>query len=379
MKDGPWVGTWAAAPQMTALADLPLLPDLADTTLRQVVRVSLGGTQIRVRFSNVFGAGPLTITAASVAVSAGRGEIRPETAEQLTFCGKASASIPPGESVNSDPTGFHLAPLSDLAVTIHVKEPSGTITGHPGAHSTTYLAAGKSVAAQALPGATVMEHWYYLRGVDVAAEPPAGAVAVLGDSLTDGRGSTTDGNTRWPDILARRLQRDTRTAHIAMLNAGIGGNRVCADGLGPSALARMDRDVLSQPGVRWLILLEGINDLGTCAAAAQDLIAAYEEMIYRAHGHGVHVFGGTLTPCGGSFYFSPEMEAARQAVNAWIRAAGHFDAVVDFDAATRDPQNLTHLRTDADCGDHLHLNDIGYKLMAEAIDLELFIDDRQER
>jgi lysophospholipase L1-like esterase len=355
---------------LTEPANMPPAPGLADSTLRQVVRVSLGGKRVRVRFSNAFGTRPLTILAAHLAPSAEGGAIRPEGSRPLTFGGRTSVTIPPGAPMISDPLDFDLAALSDLAVTIRVKDPTKAITGHPGARCTSYLQAGDHLKAPDLPRAARTPHWYYLCGVDV--ETTGSAVAVLGDSITDGRGSPTDGNGRWTDHLARRLQQGEGTASVAVLNQGLGGNRLLNDGLGPNALARLDRDVLAQPGARWLIVLEGINDLGTRSATARDLIAAYEQIILRAHARGIRVYGATLLPCGGSFYFNQGLEDARQEVNAWIRQSGRFDAVIDFDAATRDPQRPSHLSAAVDGGDHLHPGEEGYRIMAAAVDLQLF-------
>jgi lysophospholipase L1-like esterase len=370
-RDGHWVGTWASAPQLTEPNNMPPPPGLADATLRQIVHVSIGGNQLRVQFSNAFGTAPLTITSAHVARAAGDSAIRPDSDRALTFHGKSSVTIPPGAPIVSDPVRFELAALSNLAVTIHVKDPTHTVTGHPGSRTTSYLQAGDAVSAAELPTAAQTPHWYYLSGVDVLTTEAA-AVATLGDSITDGRGSTTDGNDRWPDQLARRLQANTGTAAFGVLNLGIGGNCVLYGGLGPNALARLDRDVLAQPGVRWIIVLEGINDLGTRSARAEDLIAAYEQIILRAHARDIRVYGATILPCGGSFYFRPDLEADRQAINTWIRTSGQFDAVIDFDAATRDPQKPSNLSAAADGGDHLHPGVAGYKIMADAIDLKLF-------
>ncbi len=278
--EGRWVGTWSAAPQLTEPANLPPEPGLADSTLRQVLHVSLGGKRLRVRFSNAFGAKPLNILAAHLAPSAGGAAIKPEGDRPLTFGGRASVTIPKGAPMVSDPVDFDLAPLSDLAVTIRVKDSTRAVTGHPGARCTSYLRRGDVVREPVLSQAARTPHWYYLCGVDVeAADADVSAVAMLGDSITDGRGSPTDGNGRWTDHLARRLQEGEGTARIGVLNQGLGGNRVLNDGLGPNALARLDRDVLAQPGVRWLIVLEGINDLGTRSATAGDLIGAYEQII----------------------------------------------------------------------------------------------------
>ena len=369
--DGRWVGTWAAAPQLTEPNNMPPEFGLVDSTLRQVVHVSLGGTRLRVRFSNAFGTRSLTILSAHVARSAGGAAIKPESGKPLTFGGRTSVTIPTGSPVVSDPIEFDLAPLSDLAVTIRVKDPTKAITGHPGARCTSYLQGGDLVMEPDLLQAARTPHWYYLCGVDVEAADAA-AVAVLGDSITDGRGSPTDGNGRWTDHLARRLHEGERAARVGVLNQGLGGNRMLNDGLGPNALARFDRDVLAQPGVRWLIVLEGINDLGTRSATARDLIGAYDQIIVRSHARGILVYGATLMSCEGSFYFSPGLEAARQEVNAWIRESGRFDAVIDFDAATRDPKKPTRLSVEVDGGDHLHPGTEGYKIMAASVDLRRF-------
>jgi lysophospholipase L1-like esterase len=371
--EGHWVGTWASSPQLTEPANMPPAPGLADATLRQVVRVSLGGSRLRVRFSNAFGAKPLTILSAHVATPAGGPKIRAESRKPLAFGGRSSVAISRGAPVVTDPVDFDLAPLSDLAVTVRIKDSTDAVTGHPGARCTSYLQAGDAVAEADLPRAARTPHWYYLCGVDVdAPDAAAAAVAVLGDSITDGRGSPTDGNGRWTDHLARRLHEGKETALVGVLNQGLGGNRLLNDGLGPNALARLDRDVLAQPGVRWLIVLEGINDLGTRSATARDLIAAYDQIIRRAHSREIKVYGATILPCEGSSYFNPDLESARQEVNAWIRRSGRFDAVIDFDTATRDPQKPLRLSAAADGGDHLHPGPEGYKIMGGVVELELF-------
>jgi lysophospholipase L1-like esterase len=376
-----WIGTWASSPQLGDPGNAPPAPGFADSTLRQIVHVSIGGDQIRVRFSNAFGVTPLVISSAHVALGAGGSAIKPESDKALTFANQPSVTIPAGALVYSDPVDFALAPLSDLVVTIHAAAAPNGITTHPGSRETSYLASGDLVSAATLPAPAQTDHWYFLNGIDVLARRAAATVVTLGDSITDGRGSTTNGNGRWPDDLARRLVANKSTANIGVLNEGIGGNRILHDGLGPNALARFDRDVLAQDGVRWLIVLEGVNDIGTAATAAthnetpataQDIIAAYEQIILRAHAHGIRAIGATITPFGDSFYSTPATEAIRQAVNTWIRTSGKFDAVIDFDAALRDPNNPTHLLPAADSGDHLHPADAGYKMMADAIDLALF-------
>jgi lysophospholipase L1-like esterase len=377
-----WVGTWASAPMLALVTTPPTSPELNDATLRQIVHVSIGGASIRVRFSNTFGATPLEISSAHVAVSAGPGAIRPDSDKALTFSGQPSVSIPAGAPIFSDPLAFNLAAQSDLAITIHIATAPDAVTTHPGSRATSYLQSGDAVSAADLSSATKVEHWYFLDDVDVQSSAAAGAVVTFGDSITDGAHSTENANTRWPDDLARRLAANKKTAGIGVLNEGIGGNRLLHDMTGPNALARFDRDVLSQSGVRWLIILEGINDLGAHGRTplrdekiptAQELIAAYQQMILRAHTHRIRVFGATILPYQGAGYFSSVGEADRQTINQWIRTSGAFDAVIDLDAATRDPQKPTQLAPTADSGDHLHPGDVGYKAMADAIDLKLFL------
>jgi lysophospholipase L1-like esterase len=349
-----------------------------------VVRVSIGGRTLRVRFSNEFGRAPLDLAAAHIARPASGGSIDAVSGRALTFAGKASASIPAGTALVSDPLDFELPPLAQLAVTISVRGAPPDVTGHPGSRTTSYLLPGNAVSAPVLADAVPVDHWYFLAGVEVLAPASTGAVVVLGDSITDGRGSTTNGNDRWPDVLARRLQETPVTAGVAVLNAGLGGNRLLRDGLGPSALARLDRDVLAQPGARWLVVLEGINDIGTASAArakgepgatAADIIAAYGQIIDRARAKGLRVYGATIMPFEGftyAGYYTQESEADRQRVNAWIRTSGRFDAVIDFDALTRDPAQPARLSPAVDGGDHLHPSAAGYRIMGEAVDLELF-------
>jgi lysophospholipase L1-like esterase len=380
-KSPHWVGTWASSPLLGDASNAPPAPGFADSTLRQIVHVSLGGKQLRVRFSNAFGATPLTIQVAHVALAAAAGSIRQGSDKALTFNGQPSVTIPAGALMYSDPLDFDLAPLSDLAVTVRLNGVPNEITVHPASHETSYLVAGDSVSSVDMPTAVPIEHWYFLNGVDVLAKNSAAAIVAFGDSITDGSKSTPNGNNRWPDGLARRLQAGNKTKTIAVLNEGIGGNRLVHDRAGPNALARFDRDVLAQSGVRWLIILEGVNDLGTRVSASErneqaatpgDLIAAYEQIIARAHAHNIRVYGATILPFEGAHYYTPGGEADRQTVNQWIRTSGKFDAVIDLDAATRDPQKPTQFSTTVDSGDHLHPGDAGYKVMSDTIDLKLF-------
>jgi lysophospholipase L1-like esterase len=380
-KSVRWVGTWACSPQLGDDGNAPPEPGFHDSTLRQVVRVSLGGEQIRVRLSNAFGATPLTLPAVHIALAGKDGTIQPGTDRTLRFHGQPRVTIPAGALVYSDPLDFHLAPLADVAITLRLTGVPDGITTHPGSRTTSYLEAGDAVSAAEMANAARVDHWYYINGIDVMAPATAAAVVTLGDSITDGAKSTTNANDRWPDGLARRLLANKSTKNVAVLNAGIGGNRLLHDRAGPNALARFDRDVLAQSGVRWLIVLEGINDLGTRvsaherneqAADADDLIAALDQIIVRAHAHKIRVYGATILPYEGAFYFTPDGEADRQKVNQWIRTSGKFDAVIDFDATTRDPKSPSRLSAAADSGDHLHPAAGGYKIMSDSINLGLF-------
>ena len=371
-----WVGTWSTSVQLTEPRNLPPEPGLSGNTLRQVVRVSLGGERIRVRFSNDFGSSPVTIEAAHVAASLRDGTIDSGTDRALSFLGNPGVTIEPGSSVSADPIDFPLQARSDVAITVHFGETSPDVTGHPGSRTTSYLVPGDAVAQPEMPDAVRTEHWYVITGIDVEDEQAA-AVVTMGNSITDGRGSGTNRQNRWPDEVARRLQEDARTSDVTVLNAGIGGNCVLRDCLGPAALTRFQRDVLDQPGVRWLVILEGVNDIGgshpdSSAVVAQRLIEAYQQMVTWAHARDIRVYGATIMPFGDSFYDSPEHEAARQTVNEWIRSSGAFDAVIDLDQALRDPDTPNKLLPAADTGDHLHPNETGHRMMAEAVDLTLF-------
>jgi lysophospholipase L1-like esterase len=383
---GQWVTTWGCAPQLVEPANLPPAP-LANNTLRQFVRTSIGGKNLRVRFSNTFGTNAVTIRSAHIALAmgkggAGNGEINPATDKSLTFHGVAEIVIPPGETVFSDPVDFDLPALANLAVSIYFGDISTTtVTGHPGSRTTSFVVASNAVSTASLPDAKKTAHWYLVTGIEVQADSSSRAVVVLGDSITDGRGSTTDGNNRWPDNLAKRLHTNAPTANVAVVNMGIGGNAIFG-GLGPAAVKRFDRDVLEQNGAHWLIIFEGVNDIGgargeRASTLATNLIAAYTQFANKAHAQNIRTYGATITPFGGNGYYSVEHEAIRQEVNAWIRTNSVFDGVIDFDAAVRDPVTLTNIQgayyPGLNANDGLHLNPAGYQAMADAIDLNHFV------
>jgi lysophospholipase L1-like esterase len=382
-----WLGSWAASQQIPEPQNALPAQALRDATLRQIVHLTVGGRALRLRLSNAFGTAPLTILAVHLAMPLSRatGRIDPASDKTLTFAGSRSVSIPAGADYYSDPVAFDAPPLSDVAITLYLPVPPSRQTSHPGSRETSFLVHGDHVADATLPGATLVDHWFFISGIDVRQSAPGAAIVTLGDSITDGHATADNSDTRWPDDLARRLQSSPATRRVSVLNVGTGGNRLLLDGLGPNALARFDRDVLAQTGVRYLIVLEGVNDLGSATrlapiSAAQHrqlverIIGAYEQIILRAHAHGLTVIGGTITPYMGSDYYHPSSasEADRQAINAWIRQRGHFDAVIDFDRALRDPKHPDRLLPTYDSGDHLHPSAAGYRAMAAAIPLSLF-------
>jgi lysophospholipase L1-like esterase len=337
-----------------------------------MVRVSIGGSRLRLRLSNEYGTAPVVLTSTHIAKSQGAGAIDTATDKALSFNGAASVTIPAGQLVWSDPIDFQLAPLTNLAVSIHFGAQSGAVTGHPGSRTTSFLQTGDAVATASLATATKTEHWYFITGIDVMADAGSAAVVVLGDSITDGRGSTTDMNNRWPDYLAQRLQANPATSKVGVLNMGIGGNNVLSGGLGPTASARFDHDVIQQSGVRWLIVLEGVNDIGASGGetVANGLIDAYKTFVMKAKAANIRAYGVPILPIVGSQYAGGE--STRKTINDWIRTSNTFDAVLDLDAAVRDPANPTQLLPAYDSGDKLHLSPAGYQKMAEAVDLSLF-------
>ena len=384
-----WVATWATAsfPMPGANGHF----SEADTTYREIVRVSLPGPLVRVELTNRYGTEPLRIGAVHLALAAGGGEIQLASANALTFGGQASITIPAGAVAVSDPAALNVPANADLAISIFV--PAQTITnvsGHGSAFTTSYIAAGNTVGLKALPSPKTTSSWAFLKAVDVKTTYDTGAIVAFGDSITDGTGSTPDGHNSWPAVLARRLHDNGKTKGVGIVNEGIGGNRLLHFGAGPSALSRFDDDCITLPGVRYLILLEGINDIGHAEdgnpthtashdATVVTLIQAYVQLAERAHDHGIKVYIATLTPYQGAMYASPEGEKMREELNAWIRSNKLIDGVIDFDDATRDKSNPEAYSAATESRDHLHPGPGGYKAMADSINLKFFEPNSQEK
>jgi lysophospholipase L1-like esterase len=407
-----WVATWAtalvarpapaapaapapAAPAVSGGALAPAAPapapgggrggfapptTLMNQTIRQIVRTSIGGSRVRVVLSNAYGTAPIEVGAGHVAVREKDAAIVASSARKLTVSGASTFTILAGASAVTDPVDLAVAPVSDLVIDLYLPKDLGIdpspVTTHNGASQTNFVSeSGNHSGAAALPVSARSGAWFLLSRVEVMAPAGTGALVAFGDSITDGARSTADMNSRWPDQLARRLAA-RKGAGVAVLNAGISGNRVLGDGAGVSALARFDRDVLMQTGVTHVVVMEGINDIGIARSSpspsAADLIAGHKQLIERAHARGLKIYGATLTPYEGAGYFSPEGEAKRQALNQWIRTSGAYDGVIDFDMVTRDPAAPTKFLPVYDSGDHLHPGDAGYKAMGDAVDLALF-------
>jgi len=404
-----WVTTWAtaellsrsgqpqSAPQAAGAqpAARPPLTSLNNQAVRMIAHTSIGGRRVRVRLANAFGNMPVAVGEARIALRAKGPEIVPASDRALSFNGKPNCTLPPGAVLVSDPVDLDVPQFSDLAVTLYLPVDSGPLTTHASGLHTTYIskpATGEPAAPQFSEAgmATTTQSYYWLAGVDVLGDADAATIVAFGDSITDGARSTPDANRTWPAVLAARLFANPATSKIAVANEGIGGNRILRDGNGVSALARFDRDVLSQPGVRWVIVLEGINDIGYMTRAlrgaptpgiadqgdikvsASDLIGGLRQLIDQAHARNVKAIGGTLTPFEGAAYYSDEGQQIREEVNRWIRTSGAFDAVIDFAAAVQDPNDPKQFREELQSGDHLHPNDAGYAAMANAIDLSVF-------
>ncbi|KXJ88060.1 lipolytic enzyme [Microdochium bolleyi] len=395
----PWLSIWASMPQLCEPANLPPAPfndtgaKFRNATLRQTFKVSQTASKLRLQISNAFGGSSLPITAASIALSAngsaGTSAINPASVKTLSFSGQPGYEVPNGALVLSDLVDFPVKAETIVTVSLYFAtgQRSELITAHPGSRTTSFITFGNQISAADFTNSTDntvtrTDHWYFVSAIEAEGSSPASAaLAIVGDSITDGRGSTTNQNNRWPDILLSRMQKNPATRNIAILNQAAGGNRILNDGLGPNALGRIDRDVISQPGVKYAIIFEGVNDIGTGAtdAATQQaigtrVIAAYDQMITRLQRFGIKVFGATITPFTGpgQTYGDPEREKTRQRVNTWIRESGKFDGLIDFDKVVRDPSAPEKLNPLYDVNDHLHLNPAGYVAMGEAVDLALF-------
>ena len=375
-----WVDTWAATPDVAG-------PVLNAQTVRQIVRTSVGGSKVRIRLSNLFGSVPITLGPVHVALSAKEADTVQGSDHALLFNGKPTVTIAKGESVLSDPVKMDVKALQELAVSIYVPADAQyhASTIHNAGLATAYITeSGDATAAVQYPREEVSGNRFFLTDVEVTGSVAKHALVTFGDSITDGVGSKDDKNERWPDYLAARLQADAKLSSIGVANSGIGGNRILHDNFGPSAQARFDRDALDKPGVRWVVLLESINDIGGSGFAwdakdkitAQQLIDGMKTLIARAHAKHVKIYGATLTPYGGNGwpYHSAVGEKTRQEVNAWIRSPDAFDGVVDFDKAIRDPAAPEKMLAAYDSGDHLHPSSAGYQAMANAVDLSLFTD-----
>jgi lysophospholipase L1-like esterase len=379
-----WVSSWTASPQ----GPRGVIPaSFSNRTIRQIVHLSVGGNKVRVRLSNEFGAKPVLIGTASMAIAGGTSDIVAASLRPVTFGGSKSVIIPPGAPVVSDPVEFDVTALSNVAVSLYLPAATDLGTVHATGLQTAFVSAtGDFTAASEFPVADRFTNRFFLTGVMVEPRSPTRAIVAFGDSITDGSASTVNANARWPDVLSRRLKDAGISA--AVLNQGIAGNRVLSDGAGISALARFERDVLSQPGLSHVVILLGINDIGFPGTAiepggivrtADEIIAGYKQLVERARLRSIKVIGSPLTPFENAFagtpnqgYFAPDKEAKRLAVNSWIRTSGAFDGIIDFDRVLADPAHPSAIAAAYDSGDHLHPNDAGYRAMAESIDLKLF-------
>lgn len=372
-----WVATWATAEQVVEPHNCPPAPGLGNNSIRQIVQTSISGKVVRVKFSNEFSQGPVTINAAEIARAATAGsssDIIAGTEVSLTFGGSKSVTIKPGELVTSDPVKFPMGTRENVAITMHLGEASSTsVTGHPGSRTDSYLIEGQG---SDFTNAVKTAHWYIINAIEIKAEKKARAVVVLGNSITDGRGSTTNEQNRWTDNLSRRLLANKKTSRVSVLNMGLGGNCILNGGLGPTAKSRYPRDLFQQEGVRYIILFEGVNDLGGRGDAvekAKQIIEVYKQIINEAHERGIYVYGAPVMQFKGNNYYSENHEAGRQQLNQWIRSSGYFDGVIDFDAvmgSESDPARLNEKYLFEN--DYLHPNAEGYVRMGDCIDLKLF-------
>ena len=375
--DNHWVGTWGTAPQLVEPKNNPPSPGLGNNSLRQIVQVSIGGEKVRLKLTNEFSEGATEIKAVELALAKTAGsssEIDEASTVSLTFNGKAGVTMPAKGKAVSDPIAFKIGPRENVAITIHYGSASSTsVSGHPGSRTKSYLKMGNTTD---FSDAAEPEHWYNILSLEVEAPETAGAVTILGNSITDGRGSTTNQQNRWADVLSRRLLANEATSQVGVLNMGIGGNCVLGGGLGPTGASRYQRDLLGQEGVKWIILFEAVNDLGGARDGLQTanrIKEVYKQIIREAHEKGIYVFGATITPFKGNNYYSADHEKGRSTLNEWIRTTKMLDGVIDFDAAVRDPNNPEAMQQAFLFeNDWLHLNAKGYETMGGCIDLSLF-------
>ncbi|KAJ4331475.1 hypothetical protein N0V95_009880 [Ascochyta clinopodiicola] len=398
---GHWVDAWASMPQLTEPGNLPPAPFnqtgavFVNSTIRQTLYMTADASQIRIKISNVFGGSNLPVTAVTVALpannTAGIHQIQAKTLQKVTFSGKDSISIPNGALAVSDPLNFPVKAQQVITVTVYLAtgQTTNSITSHPGSRTTSWWQFGNAVGADQLaitdPATQSAAHWYFLSSVEAWVPKGTGSLLIVGDSITDGRGSETNKNNRWPDLLLARLQKASATKHISIGNLAAGGNRILGDGLGPNAFGRIDRDVLAHPGVKYAMIFEGVNDIGGAAATAdaqsavyESLVQAYKQMASLIHAHGIPVFGATITPFSapsnftGQPYSSPVREATRQKINKFIRTSGTFDAVADFDKFLADPKIPSQLASQYDSGDYLHPGVLGYQHLADEFPVGIF-------
>ena len=376
LADGHWVGTWGTAPQLVERHNNPPALGLENNSLREIVQVSIGGKRVRLKLTNEFSQEATEIRAVELAIAKTAGsscEIDEQSTVSLTFGGNSSVTIPAGEKVVSDAVDFRMDARQNVAITIHYGKTSKSVSGHPGSRTTSYLKEGNTTD---FTDAIRTDHWYNILALEVDAPKKAGAVAILGNSITDGRGSTTNQQNRWPDVLSRRLLQNKKTRSVAVLNMGIGGNCVLGGGLGPAAVKRYPRDLFEQEGVKWIILFEAVNDLGYArngVQSAERIIDVYKQIIEEAHQKGIRVFGATITPFKGNNYYSEDHEKGRNVINEWIRTTEMLDGVIDFDQAVRNPQDTAAMQSQFLFeNDWLHLNAEGYETMGGCIDLNLF-------
>lgn len=376
LAKGHWVGTWGTAPQLVERHNNPPAPGLTNNSLRQIVQVSIGGKKVRLKLTNEFSKEPTEIKAIELSIAKTSGsscDIDEASTVSLTFNGKQSVTIPAGGMIVSDAVKFPIGNRENVAITIHYGQTSPSVSGHPGSRTTSYLKEGNTTD---FTGAIRTDHWYNIQTLEVEASKKAGAVVILGNSITDGRGSTTNEQNRWADVFSRRLLQNKATKQVGVLNMGIGGNCVLRGGLGPTGKDRYHRDLFGQEGVKWIILFEAVNDLGSSwngVQTAERIIDVYKEIIDEAHQKGIRVYGATITPFKGNNYYSADHEKGRSTLNEWIRTTNQLDGIIDFDKAVRNPQDLEAMQKEFLFeNDWLHFNAQGYETMGSSIDLNLF-------